>query len=693
MFSKVLCVNLSVAIIALVAMPETAQASIIAAESFDYNNNQKLKDRNGGSGDWKTGNMGKWSGDNKLKIVAPGTLSYTDFSGNTLNTSGGHVRNTHNSTKKGERRLNNTKGSNGTSVWLGVLIEGATGGSSSGRQTNVALANKFFVGQGSNSNSSTTWTLYDQDGQSFNSGVTAGGNTAFLAVQIDFSSGNDDAWLWINPDLDSTPNKSDAANGLSGSSIKDFEFDKIELYFNRSSDGFIDELRVATSFGEISPFTAALNDTILTTSAALDFGSMLLGYDPSSQNADVSKTGARATTYTSTASNNGITVTADGNIAAGAQTKTINVDFNTNTNGSGTSGAKNFSVTIDNTATTSAAAGQGSANANSAIAVTGQVFQAGDPTANNGASLGDGESATISNAASSDGGQRASVFLDSFSTTGDGWSVSDLIAGTTATGVATGTDTSFSGTVNFDAAGKLNGTHDGSLSTRIENDQSLAGAADLDLNSGNPLVWQLSQTLTGNTGDQGSTVASGTDLGDLAIKFHGISNVGSGTTAALLDGTLSSDRTITIGSWRVGVPGEGGADYFLSDVFNLSGTESDTYVLQVGYDDSSLGANETTLAAAGNIFLAWLDAGLWVNAVDGNFGGTPNMILAGYNPTTDFALGNWGVDTTANNVWAVLNHNSEFGVAGAGATPEPSTFAFAALGLLSLGMTRRRRRR
>ena len=183
-------------LIALAMMPVAARASMIVFESFDYNNNQKLKGRNGGSGDWKS----NWSGDSKLKIVDPGTLTYTDSQGNTLSTSGGHVRNTSNSFKNGTRDLENKWGSNGTTVWLGVLIEGATGN----RRTNVGLAEKFFVGQGSKDSSKTNWTLYDQDDMIFDSGVEAGNDIVFLAVQIDFSSGDEDAWLWINPDLNST---------------------------------------------------------------------------------------------------------------------------------------------------------------------------------------------------------------------------------------------------------------------------------------------------------------------------------------------------------------------------------------------------------------------------------------------------------------------------------------------------------
>ncbi|MCH2114214.1 MAG: hypothetical protein MK171_04805 [Pirellulales bacterium] len=95
---------------------------------------------------------------------------------------------------------------------------------------------------------------------------------------------------------------------------------------------------------------------------------------------------------------------------------------------------------------------------------------------NGGGLLDDGNSATITNAASTDGGQRASVFLDSFSITSDGWSAGDLIAGTTATGMATASGTSFSGTVSFNESGRLNGTYGGTLSATAKKAAEALGA-------------------------------------------------------------------------------------------------------------------------------------------------------------------------------------------------------------------------
>ena len=80
------------------------------------------------------------------------------------------------------------------------------------------------------------------------------------------------------------------------------------------------------------------------------------------------------------------------------------------------------------------------------------------------------------------------------------------------------------------------------------------------------------------------------------------------------------------------------------------------------------------------------DDGNWVlkPAVEFNDysgGGAMNFVgNVAYN-TGYFDLGNYGVDTDANIVWAVLNHNSEFSV---GIVPEPTGLGIVGMALLAL---------
>ena len=103
-------------------------------------------------------------------------------------------------------------------------------------------------------------------------------------------------------------------------------------------------------------------------------------------------------------------------------------------------------------------------------------------------------------------------------------------------------------------------------------------------------------------------------------------------------------------------------------------------MLQVSFDPS-LVPDKAGSAASGSIFLATLNntTGTWQTAVSQNSSGTPLFFSRAYDTSLDgLALGHYGVDTTNNVVWAVLDHNSQF----AANVPEPG-----ALGVLLFGAT------
>ncbi|HWB57934.1 MAG TPA: PEP-CTERM sorting domain-containing protein, partial [Chthoniobacteraceae bacterium] len=109
------------------------------------------------------------------------------------------------------------------------------------------------------------------------------------------------------------------------------------------------------------------------------------------------------------------------------------------------------------------------------------------------------------------------------------------------------------------------------------------------------------------------------------------------------------------------------------------GTTQDKFVLSLNYTGPSTGAylgfyNTTT--------------GQWQNAVTVNSdgGAGANFVNGAYNPATDFVLGDYGIDTSDDTVWAVVDHNSEFAV-----IPEPSTWTMLAIGACLLVVLRRKR--
>jgi hypothetical protein len=179
-------------------------------------------------------------------------------------------------------------------------------------------------------------------------------------------------------------------------------------------------------------------------------------------------------------------------------------------------------------------------------------------------------------------------------------------------------------------------------------------------------------SVTGSSNYTGTT-STGTLRGGLfaaGAPYDGFSvqnNVGFGSITTLLDGNASTQRNVSIG-YVAPMPNF----QAVSDIVDIQGTNTDHVVIQIKYDPikaAQLFGGETALR------LAWLNsaAGQWVLATLGNAGGGPQFFNRAYNPATDFQLGNYGLDTANDVVWAVVNHNSEFSV-----TALPDPFALSA---------------
>ena len=165
-----------------------------------------------------------------------------------------------------------------------------------------------------------------------------------------------------------------------------------------------------------------------------------------------------------------------------------------------------------------------------------------------------------------------------------------------------------------------------------------------------------------------------------------------GTTVAFLGGTAGSGGNSTYGLNRDLVTTFATPPLTLrtaSDVVNVTGSGTDTFVLQLTYDQA-LAA--TALGGGNNAMIFWLDPAdnTYKLAVLGNSSGTPTFIQGAYDPNVDFQLGYYGVDTATQTAWAVVDHNGNFVVSTT--VPEPSSVACAVLALaLGGGVARARR--
>lgn len=257
---------------------------------------------------------------------------------------------------------------------------------------------------------------------------------------------------------------------------------------------------------------------------------------------------------------------------------------------------------------------------------------------------------------------------------------------------ANNTTRTITGTLNTGSFGQINGGWSNSVTTLENGGAGLTGegsynpiAINFTANVGNATVGTgntfgtaLSATIAGNGYYTGLASQTSRDLPNNVL----------GTTAEIVESLASTNgisHSVSM-AWRTRTANEiyPGAFALLSDVVEVSNVQG-VYVLKMSYNPADVVGNESQL------YLAWLNGGMWRHAVDGNGGGTAQRINGDWLTAIDGSLdtgdlGKYGVDTANDYVWAVLDHNSEFAV-----IPEPSSLTL--LGLGAAGLLARRRRR
>lgn len=121
------------------------------------------------------------------------------------------------------------------------------------------------------------------------------------------------------------------------------------------------------------------------------------------------------------------------------------------------------------------------------------------------------------------------------------------------------------------------------------------------------------------------------------------------TDVQFLGGTASTSTTLAVSFSSAPTT----ATNLISDIVNISGTNSDRYVLQLSYNPSLV-----TNGALSPV-LAWKMAnGSWVAAYLGDQGSSAGTEINGaYVAGSGAPVGTYGIDTAAHTVWAVLNYS------------------------------------
>ena len=247
----------------------TPTSDLVAYDGFDYPVGE-VAGQGGGSG---------WSAAWQLNgspvggaVIQAGSLGYTDAKGNSLVTAGGKGYVTGvNGTAQPYREIPSVLGITGTTAWfsflgqrIGPKTNNATEpGNVYGRAANVSLFNsgtEHLALGGSTGAPENTWALLPAGSLTNRQGSTnAFDKVSFVVVRINFKDGNDDAFLWVNPPLDTEPNISNAAAqsldgfDLSFNRIRPFAGNPQAANSRPHAEMLYDEIRFGRTFAAVAP--------------------------------------------------------------------------------------------------------------------------------------------------------------------------------------------------------------------------------------------------------------------------------------------------------------------------------------------------------------------------------------------------------------------------------------------------------
>lgn len=249
-----------------------SQSAVLGGEPFDYLLGTLLDGQAGGVG-WDP--AGDWLVNNTTAALIGTPLFYSDgtytldSTGNRLSvrgtgSSGGDTTATRSIdlSRVPDPMLELGKiGADGSTIWVAYLGDVAFSGVGSGtiqRWAGVSLLDgnteQVTFGRSTDNN---FWSIRT-DTEALISTEPAS-ILRFMVARIDFKSGNDDVWMWLNPALDQEP---DISNAAASGSVSDFQFNGVRIGVGRYQSFDVDELRVGTSFSAVAPSSADITDVL-----------------------------------------------------------------------------------------------------------------------------------------------------------------------------------------------------------------------------------------------------------------------------------------------------------------------------------------------------------------------------------------------------------------------------------------------
>ena len=228
-----------------------AAAQVLIYEGFDSPAGENALDKSAGvtSLGWAAASVWSASG----KDVAAGSMAYLDARSKPLRSAGNRVST--DTITDAFRALPATI--NSGTIWIGFIAKAIAPSPSLGYLGILLQSgseNRFFVGERFLSD---RWSIERSNlpGQEADSTVLASVKS-FLVVRIDFNQGktpgNENAYLWVNPLLDSQPSTAQASATLLN--MQSFDFNQVTIQGAYTSDGNeLDELRIGSTFADVAP--------------------------------------------------------------------------------------------------------------------------------------------------------------------------------------------------------------------------------------------------------------------------------------------------------------------------------------------------------------------------------------------------------------------------------------------------------